>query len=826
MRKLWVISLLLFISCGDLISSGNPPRLDPIGSKKVLVGEKLAFIVHATDPDGDGLTFFVDGRPTSAQFVALDDGESALFTWIPEVTESEPGGRIHEVEFFVEDSTGAFDSEAVEITVYPQWAPAFLNPPGYILDLSEENHVEFIVEVKDDSASHVDIGIESAPDGAYLEKADKKTAYFSWRPEEEQIASKLFWYVRFTAAGYAPDPNLPGQETLLYTITHDIVIVITNADYEGCPGSPPTIQHDPPGDVHFDSSDPFPGYGLSAQVTDWDSYVDRVNVFYTTSDPTNENSYSVVSLASNGPDEFSGYIPKLSAGNGKFVHYYLEAWDNDDYAGSNCDHSSRLPKQGSYSFVAYDPGFESSCLEDSHEPNESYSTADFLEPGSYDGLRICDDNEDYYIFAVLSPQIAVTVDAFGNDALVTELLNDTGNPLQPASSGSFSANFQSSNLPGGILGLHVSSADGQPATYAISVTAQDVSCTADDLEPNDTVSKAVLLSEGQFNGLNICPGDQDYFKLEIPSGTTLSALIDHSVEQGDLDLYLLAGDGTTTLSYAQTGTDDEELTASITQGGTHYLLVNGFYGSSAGYNLVLDFDKQSEVCLEDSFAPNQYEDEAVMTPAATYAQLTACPGKSDWFALGLNGAETLEIAVSASSLSVQVIDADGTTLCTGSGTGGGTKATCSIPGPGIYRYGITNSGGLAVTYDLTVTVLEDTSTCHDDRFEENDVPEGAAEMVHSVMTQLKACGQDPDWFFFQGYPQEFVFGGLYVSDLAAQVEVSLYDDTGFNLLAQSNTGGGQPFVEFQLPSMGVYFLKVESGDFYGNLTYDLFLWIQ
>lgn len=819
--------MLFLAACGDLIASGTPPRLDPIGNKKVLVGEKLAFIISATDPDGDDLTFFVDGRPASAQFVALDDGKSALFTWIPEVTASEPGGKIHEVEFFAEDSTGAFDSEVVEITVFPQWAPAFLNPPGYVLDLSEENHIEFMVEVKDDSASHVEISVDTGPEGSYLEKADKKKAYFSWRPDDVQIATKLFWYVRFKAVGYASDPNLPGQETQLYTITHDIVIVITNADWEGCPGSPPSIDHTPPGDVHWDSSDPYPGYALEASVSDWDSYVDRVNLFYTTGDPEISSAYSVTSLTAQNPEHFTGYIPKISAGGGKYVYYYLEVWDNDDYAGSNCDHASRLPKQGAFSFVAYDPGYESSCLEDSHEPNDSFTGSEFLDPGSYGDLRLCGDNHDWFLFAVLSPEVAITVDSYGSNSTVTEIVNNSGQKVQQAATGSFTANITAQMLPSGMVGLHIYSESGQPATYAVSVVPQSQSCQGDELEPNDTPAKAVLVGEGEFNDLTVCPGDQDYFRLEIPSGTTLSALVDHSVAQGDLDLFLLGSDGNTVLSQAQTSTDDEVLSSSIPQGGTHYLRVQGFNGSAAGYNLVVTYDKQSEVCLEDSFAPNQYEDEAVMTPASKYGQLTACPGKSDWFAIGLNGGETLQVEVSASSLSVKIVDgASGNTLCNGSGSGSGTKATCSVPGPGTYKFQVANPSGLAVTYDLTVTVTEDMSVCHDDRFEENDTPGGAAEVMHSVVTQLKACGADEDWFHFQGYPQEYVFSGLYFANPASIADVTLYNDTGTTVLAMSNTSAGQPFLEYQLPSMGVYFLKVKSGDFYGNIAYDLFLWIQ
>ncbi len=829
MQRTLCLLPLIIMACGNLAEQGSPPRLDPIGKRSALVGEKLTLVITATDPDGDDLSFSIDGRPPSAQFVALDDGKSALFTWLPEVTESEPGGKDHEVTFYVEDDTGAWDSEDVIITVVPQWAPAFLNPPGYVLNLAETNSIEFMVEVKDDSASHVDISIVSGPNNAYLEKADKKKAYFSWRPTDEQVKTKLFWYVRFSATGYTPDPAFPGQETQLYQLTHDIVIVITNADFEGCPGSPPSITHSAFADYHWDPLQDKTGYPLEATVNDWDSYVDHVNLFWTSAHDPATASFLLSSLSNQGGDNFGGFIPKVQAGSGSFVHYYLEAWDNDDYAGTNCDHVTRLPKTGYFTFVAYDQGYDSSCMDDVNEDNDTLAAATPLTPGAHPGQRLCGDDHDYYSLNVFSPEAAVSVTAQGNpDSLVMEAMNQTGSLVATATTGSSSISVPGGLLTNNVLNLHFYSQSGEPVTYAINVEEKTEQCSPDDLEPNNSTAQAPLVGEGEFGPLSICPGDEDYFRLEIPSGTVLSVLVDFLVDSGDLDLFLVGSDGQTVIAWSDTSTDDEELEFNILGGGTHYLLVKGLEGSSNNYNLTIAFGAQSQECVEDSFSPNHYADEAIMTPASSYNQLVACPGKEDWFALGLNGGESLTASVTSTSgaLQLNLTDNAGTLLCMGNPAGSTVSMTCPIPAPGDYKYSISNQTALAVNYDLQVSLTEDTSFCLEDRFEENDQPAEGAKLVHNVTTRVKSCGLDKDWFSFSGYPMEHIYLALSYDKNLGFIDIYLYDKEGNIMLAQSDGYAGAPILEATLQNMADYSVLVMGQEAGTNIPYDLLLFIQ
>lgn len=826
-RTYWTLLTALIMGCGGLGAGGTAPRLDPIKNPYVLVGEKLSLVVSATDPEGGELTFKIAGRPPAAQFIALDNGQSALFTWIPEVTDAEAGGKPHEVEFFVLDDGGLWDSAVVTITVMPQAAAQFLNPPGYVLDLAEENTIEFLVQVKDDSATQVDIAISDGPEGAYIEQSDHKSAYFFWRPSPEQISLKLFWYIRFQATGYAPDPARPGQEDQLYQITYDVAIVITNPDYAGCPGSPPVVEHKILADQH-----PPPGatgYPVEVEVIEIDSTVQKAEVHWSVNAGADEESYSVLALSASDGSNFKGSLPLVSGGSGKLLGYFLVVADNDDFGGPTCDHQVRVPKEGHYTVAVYPPGADSECLEDGYEPNDTFASAYFfMDAGAYPNLRICNDDTDYFGFMTSHPGMNVTVQAYGyGEDLVWQAQDGMGNPVHGLQSGSKTISVGNEKLTGGVLLVALWSSNGESITYDLTVAPNTVDCTPDSLEANESFQTAKLIGEGLFEDLSICAGDEDFYRLEVPGGTFLSATITHAASVGDLDLYLLGSDGNSIIDAALTSSQEETVEANLSAGGTHYLKVVGFQGATNSYHLSVDFEKQVNSCQEDTFSPNQYADEAVMVPPSTYKQLAACPGKDDWFAIGLNGGETLAVTVSpGSGLQLQLLDPGGATLCSGQPQGGSTDLACPIPEAGDYRFKVANVGNTALNYDLEVAVTPPPGPCQDDRFESNDEVAAGAKIVNTTTTWLTACGMDADWFNFQGYSQDQVFIGLVFDQWAGDLKLTLMDSSGTSPLATTYSAAQQPYVEATLPATGEYNVLVEGTEFAGNIPYNLLIWVN
>ncbi|MEM3506593.1 MAG: Ig domain-containing protein [Candidatus Bathyarchaeia archaeon] len=96
--------------------------LEPIEDKFVFEGSRLTFILNATDPDGDPISFSAIGLPEDA----ILNETSGNFTWIPSYDQA---GN-YSIQFIVIDTKGAMDSKNVSIYVLD-----FNRPPK--LDQSE-----------------------------------------------------------------------------------------------------------------------------------------------------------------------------------------------------------------------------------------------------------------------------------------------------------------------------------------------------------------------------------------------------------------------------------------------------------------------------------------------------------------------------------------------------------------------------------------------------------------------------------------------------------------------------------------------------------------
>ena len=814
-------ALLLLAGCGDAISGGEAPRVDPVPDQVALVGQEVVLVVTASDPEGGSLDFFIAGRPDTATFLAYEDGETAVFRWTPEAADADTEGRVYEVEFIAKDKGGLWDSETVRITVFPAWCPSFLGPTGYVLNLAKEKQIEFLVQVKDDGASRIDVGIIEGFEGAYIEPQGKKGAYFYWKPTEAQISGKAYWYVRFSATGYAVEN---GSEVVLYTLEHAISIVLINREQGGCVGTPPSVVLTPLGDQHGAG-----GYPILAAISDAESFVASATAFWTKGDP-DTGPWHAVPLTASGGNDFSGTVPEVTAaGAGSFVYYYVEAWDDDDWAGSACDHAARVPKAGSLSFVAYGPGYEDACLDDPFEVEggDGFEDAIWLDSGSWPGLRACPGDSDWYFVSAVDSDLSVTFLAPDPAAaLEAQPMDNGGGLLGPPMAAVETRVWPAGSLEGDLVTLEVRAPWGVGGTYSLEVSGVDDDCVLDDHEPDNGPAEATPLSGGEAAGRTICGGEEDWFRVDAPGGSFLHAEAFFYHEDGDLDLYLVDGDAETTLVAKESATDNEILDANLFAGGAYYLVVVGYEGASNGYNLLVEISDQTDQCVEDTYAPNQSLDEALMIPIEAQPGLTLCPGQPDWFSVGLNGGETLRVTATPMSsvpITVQVLDpAYGNPpdlLASATGAAGGAVAETYIPAAGTYLYTVFHSDDAALGYDLTVEVDEELYPCVDDRWEPNDDP-WEPPVAQGILTRLKACGDNPDWFQITVLgAQSFAVWVLYDPGLG-DLELSLFDETGTQLLKYGEVQQGELFLQYASPGTTTYRLRVQ-GDASSVAPYDI-----
>ncbi len=681
--------------------SNHSPVIVPIGNKTVETGTELQFEVRAVDDDGDKLQFGIEGMPAGAEFMELDD--FALFAWTPIASDAGPNGRGQDypITFKVTDGIDTA-SEIIIVTVtlggVGVGAPIFITPSDFTLDLGRTDLIELNIEVRDPDSSSVDLRIEDNPPGGVFEIAGSKLATYTWTPTEAQIAERPVWGIRVSADDQVNSP-----------VFQDITILIKGGNQK-CEGTPPTIQHDELPDQR-DAGD----YPVTVTATDAESSVSAVALYYLVDLGGGQTgSYEKSSMTGAGGNAWRASIPNpgLQDDATAKVSYYICAVDDDDASGSACDLRACLPEEGRYSFTAYAAG-NSQCENDRFEANDTAGAASDVEAGSYDGLKICPDEEDWFRLHLPANHMLATGIGFtqANGQLQLDLYNADGSAL--LASGEAGQNevviYYDVVQQAETLLLRVRGAAGLENSYdLIVITEQYVPCDPDAYEPNDYPNDAEVVVEGEYPDLTCC-GEPDWYRLDLDQGDGLDVLIEFANAAGDLDLWI----------FDPSAFDDEVLSC-----------VNAVACSTS-----------------------ETDDEEVSIP--------------------------------------------------------------SMPATGTYYIAVGPYQGARNTYDMTVLVTPFQPGCQDDDYEENDVPADSVDLWdEGIWTGLMVCANDEDWYRIFMFVDETLIVDLTFTHADGDVDVNLYD-TGVtpdtlagHQVAFSNSASDDEHIEYTIPSDGDYYIRV------------------
>ncbi|MBA7468865.1 hypothetical protein ES707_04121 [subsurface metagenome] len=158
----------------------RPPVFWIIGDKSVNENSTLSFSVSATDPDGDTISYSLEGLPTGAVF------GSQTFTWTPGYDQA----GTYSVTFIASDGEDQ-DSEPITITVINVNRPPVLSSIGnksvYAGDL-----LTFTLNATDPDGETITYSVDSLPSGAAF-----ASQTFNWTPDGSQTGS---YDVTFTAS--------------------------------------------------------------------------------------------------------------------------------------------------------------------------------------------------------------------------------------------------------------------------------------------------------------------------------------------------------------------------------------------------------------------------------------------------------------------------------------------------------------------------------------------------------------------------------------------------------------------------------------------------
>lgn len=154
-----------------------PPTLDPIEDATINEMVEYTFTAVANDPEGDALTFSLDGAPEGA----VIDAATGVFTWTP--TEAQgPGVYTFKVKVCDDYEEPACVEDEVTLTVLEVNLPPELYPiEDATIDEMEE--YTFTAVASDSEDGVLTFSLVGAPEGAVI---DASTGVFTWTPTEEQ----------------------------------------------------------------------------------------------------------------------------------------------------------------------------------------------------------------------------------------------------------------------------------------------------------------------------------------------------------------------------------------------------------------------------------------------------------------------------------------------------------------------------------------------------------------------------------------------------------------------------------------------------------------
>ncbi|MDI6787025.1 MAG: M6 family metalloprotease domain-containing protein [Planctomycetota bacterium] len=184
----------------NIVSTDRPPVLASPGDKQVNKGSNLLFVLSATDPDGDNITYSMTSTPTVTG--ATFNATSGQFSWTPGYTQAD----VYVVTF---TATGFLlsDSKTITITVNNVDWPPTLTSPG-TKTVNEALTLNFTLSATDLDGDIITYSAIGLPQGASL---DSTTGIFQWSPDYTQSGNYSVTFV-------ASSNSLSDSKTILIIV--------------------------------------------------------------------------------------------------------------------------------------------------------------------------------------------------------------------------------------------------------------------------------------------------------------------------------------------------------------------------------------------------------------------------------------------------------------------------------------------------------------------------------------------------------------------------------------------------------------------------------
>lgn len=763
-----------------------------------MVGTILDVDVLVYDPDGDTLEFEIGGLPTTAEATATLDG--VHIHWAPLANEAQAGGTSYPVRLVARDGAGASVEALFEIVAYPDGGvPVFLTPPGVVLDLSKQDRLSLVVEVKDDDSPLVEFSVIENLPGAKWNQIDDRNHTLTWIPTAEQIAEKPYWPLVLGAK----DETHP-------TVVQVIAVFLANAyAMHECPGTWPLLYDfdaslDSGGLVQFVGVSWDPETPIRSVTVDWISYDD--------------NGYELLSgqtpLLSQGTNYVSSVSQFIFGEGAALVEYAVRVRDDDDLKSTLCDHETRHPKEGHFT-LTIKPG---TC------PSDAFGSASggelSVQSGSRTSLRMCpgatrtlelsNGITDALEFVAMSPE--------GESIHVEVTGMDKSNVLATADGVGVVSLVRAPVADSGPVRVHISRPFAtQTGQIDAWIGIHSEPCQADLFEPDNSPEEALTIFSANQQSRVLCPGDEDWIRLNLSQDGVVTVLAEFPVTGGDLDLDIIDALDGFILRRALSRTDNERFEVGLESGSYYLRMRSPRSQNKMSYQLTVNVDIGG-ICLEDIYAPNFVQEEGPVMPESYLGNLVLCSGASDYFSHTVNQNESYHVEVDrkdggAQHLPIAVLNSEGTVIESAQGV-----LQTDPLGSGTYSIKVSGLGTQKIPYTLYFQVTNHQQGCPTDRFSPNQSPETSVLLSDGWTTRLLLCPGEIDFFSVKIPAAGPVRILAFYATPSEPVALERVDGNGVVLEVGDNEGPWA-VLDTTLPSAGTHGFRVRNQG--GATFYDL-----
>lgn len=486
------------------------------------------------------------------------------------------------------------------------------------------------------------------------------------------------------------------------------------------------------------------------------------------------------------------------------------------------------------------------CNPDRFEPNNTRAQAATINGGAQSGLTTCAGDEDWFSLPLAAgDDLTVTITfVHGEGNLDLELYDAGGSVVATSRTTSGTETFTYRATAAGTYSVRVQLVQDlgpNPGNqYTLQIQASAAPCAADGFEENDEYGDAAFISDGTQNGLNVCTGDDDFYRLLVSGGETVTAEVTFNPAEGDIDLALLGLFGIP-LDRSSTSNGTERVSYTFQNGGFAAVQVTLYSdtGSTLGTPYTLNVTVTSggsnppPSCTADSLEPNDAAGSASPISAGSTPNLTSCAGNDDYYRLALTAGQNVTITVqftdAEGDIDAEVRDPAGTVVASGTTNTDNETLSFTAGAAGNYVLRITLYGDAGSSpgnsYNLMTAIGGGGGTCPSDLYEPNDNTNTSPYLLPGTYSALTACSGSDDYYDIDlpgGVPATVRVNFTHAE---GDIDLTLLDAAGTVVGTSAGTTNGES-ITFTPPSDGAYFVRAylyrDLGTMPGN-TYDLII---